>query len=204
MSGKRAAGKAVIGVAVLAMGAAIAPSAWASVFTIDVAQDGGNVVATGGGSIDLTGLTFFDGGGALQIYSFVDASAGELVVGPSLSFYDAYSGIVGPSSFGTGGFTFSSSGTGDIAGPDTNGMIQLLIVPTGYASGDPLSDSATWDGTTLSDLGLTPGTYTWTWDGGADSLVVNIGNVAVPEPMSITLIGSAVALLALRRRRRAA
>jgi len=202
LGGSRAAGKAIIGVAVLAMGAAIAPSAWASVFTIDVTQDGGNVVATGSGSIDLTGLTFYDGD--LQIYSFAWASSGAIVVGPALSLYDAYSGLTGPTSFGAGGFTFSTTGTGDIAGPDFAGPLQVLIVPEGYASGDPLSDSATWDSSTLSSLGLTPGTYTWTWDGGAGSLVLDIGNVSVPEPMSITLFGSAVALLALRRRRRPA
>jgi hypothetical protein len=61
---------------------------------------------------------------------------------------------------------------------------------------------------TLDTLGLTPGTYTYTWGAGAvaDSIVVNISDAALsatPEPstafLGITGIGAAIAFLRLRR-----
>jgi len=45
----------------------------------------------------------------------------------------------------------------------------LLVVPVGYVSDTALSDSATYDSATFRSLGVTPGTYVWTWgDGGAN------------------------------------
>jgi hypothetical protein len=43
---------------------------------------------------------------------------------------------------------------------------------------------------TFASIGLTPGTYTWTWGSGsnADSLTVQIGPAAVPEPASVLVV----------------
>lgn len=63
-------------------------------------------------------------------------------------------------------------------------------MPQGYVSGSALSGSATFDSTTLASLGVTSGTYTWTWDSGANSFVLNIEQFTVtPEPGSFLLIG---------------
>ena len=70
-----------------------------------------------------------------------------------------------------------------------------------------IAGSSTWAGNTISGLGLTPGSYKWTWGttaaGNADSLTLNIGQV--PDPGTLTLLGIGVAGIAggtwLRRKR---
>jgi hypothetical protein len=69
-----------------------------------------------------------------------------------------------------------------------------VVVPLGYVSGTPLSATDTWSNATISSLGLNPGTYTWTWGDGphADSLTVQIGAAAVPEPSTaiVAVVGA--------------
>jgi MYXO-CTERM domain-containing protein len=167
-------------------------------FVVDVSQVGSNVVATGSGSLDLTGLSF--------LFSGVDSPGvnpgdGVIVVGPPITAVDAYRGATGPTSFGGGSFTPASSSNGDLVAIE--GALGDIVVPEGYVSFTPLSGSATWDNTTIAGLGLTPGTYTYTWGAGgpAQSLTVNV----VPEPSSLAMAGMAVAAgLVMWRRRRAA
>ena len=44
----------------------------------------------------------------------------------------------------------------------------VLNVPRGYVSGTALSDLAIYSGKTFATLGVTPGTYLWTWGAGAN------------------------------------
>jgi hypothetical protein len=116
-----------------------------------------------------------------------------------------YEGISGPTSIGTGDPTLASAGSGDFFGVE--GIQARLLVPDGYISGNPLAATNTWAGQSFSSLGLTPGTYTWTWGSGAtaDFLTVQVGPVAVPEPSTLSLAGIAgVVGLAYAARRRVA
>jgi len=161
------------------------------------------------GSIDTSGLTFVEPG---YNGSFLIPSLGIIFTGPLTDILqDFYNGFTGPTSFGIGGNFDPSSGSGDLVGLQCAGSGSglrkpYLGVPSGYVSGSALSDTSTYDDATLSSLGVTPGTYVWTWGSGADadSFTLNIGGTAtVPEPASLTLFGTAVLSFgAIQRRRR--
>ena len=156
--------------------------AHASIYTVTLTQVGPNVVASGSGTIDLTGLTSF--GSAFASPELYPAH-GIIGTGPSGTI-DQYTGSSGPSSFGPGFGGFPSTTSGDSVFLEDFGL--GIDVPQGYVSGTGLSSSATYSGT-LASLGTTPGTYTWTWDSGANSFVVEIPTTPTPEPGSFLLIG---------------
>lgn len=174
--------------------------------TVTVQQDGANVLVSGSGTIDTAALTL------LGYVTREDEVAGEdgLVGFGSSDLEAAYLGITGPTSFGSGSDESASSSTGDTFGIE--GSVGYILLPVGYISGSELSGTLTFDDTTIAALGLTDGTYTYTWGSGAsaDSLTVDIGGsvvtppAAAPEPSSLALLGSGVLGLAgvLRRRMR--
>jgi hypothetical protein len=98
------------GVAALGL-AAIGGPAKAGV-VIDMSEIGGNVVVTGSGTVDLTGLSFSRSG---FTEGFLFASLGDVAVG-SVANDDLYSGAAGPASFGVGGFRSATGQSGDIVG----------------------------------------------------------------------------------------
>ena len=172
----------------------------ASPYVVTLNEVGANVVATGNGSFDLTGLTF-DANNNLTLYGIINAQIGEIVTGPGSE--DVYvGGISGPSSFGISGAMVASSGSGDSVGVQDLGG--ALIVPQGYVSGTTLSDTSTYDSATFNSLGVTPGTYEWTWGGGAyQSFTLEIGQTPLPAALPLFLTGlGALGLLGWRRRRK--
>jgi hypothetical protein len=138
-------------------------------YTVTLQQVGPDVVATGSGAINLTGLTFEYSAGA---NSEMRPSPATILTGPTTSSsVDLYTEPRGPTSFGTSGFfTLASSGSGDMVGIATGEELHpvFLTVPSSYVSGTFLSNSATWSGKTFATLGVTPGTYVWTWGTGAN------------------------------------
>ena len=175
-----------------------APSAQAA-FIFTMIQSGGDVVVNGSGSFDITGLVPVVSG---TVFPQLFASQGFLVGGPSISSFPAtvFSVSTGPSSFGSGGGFIPNTTSGASAGIAMN--VNGFLVPAGYASGTSLMNAMTFTGATFASLGVTPGTYIWTWGTGAnaDSLTLRIG--AVPEPATLALIGLGLSGLALTRRSR--
>src|SRR5215471_16695194 len=70
-------------------------------FTVTLKQVGSNVVATGNGPINLTGLTLTPG---FVSGSAVIANYPAVFIGPAAGgFVNIYEGFTGPSNFGSGG-----------------------------------------------------------------------------------------------------
>jgi hypothetical protein len=157
-------------------------------YTVTLRQVGPDVVATGSGAINLTGLTFDT---SAFVNSEMRPSPATILTGPTTSSsVDLYTEPGGPTSFGSSGFfTLASSGSGDMVGIATGEELRpvSLIVPTGYVSGTFLSDSATYSGKTLASLGVTPGTYVWTWGNGANqNFTLQIPPPVTGPPVAIT------------------
>jgi hypothetical protein len=177
----------------------------AQAYTVTLEQVGSNVVATGSGPINLTGLTFVV---SEQVSGFpgVAPSDGIINTGPTgLLHFDAYVPFTGPTSFGSSGLAvLANIGSGDPVGIDN--LAGLLYLPLGYVSGSALSSSATFNNATLASLGVTPGTYVWTWgDGANQNFTLQIGSVGVPGVpdggSTVSLLGCALlGLVGLRRK----
>jgi hypothetical protein len=181
----------------------------AQAYTITLEQVGLNVVATGSGAINLTGLNF--AGIGIAPLAFIDPSSGLIVIGRnSFGGVDNYTGLSGPSSFGNGGKFFPLNippiaPSGDLLGLDrpTHFGTLTLSVPFGYVSGAPLSSSMIFD--FRDTLRTKPGTYVWTWGTGLPNqnftLIIPPG-VGVPDGGStVSLLGCALLGLAALRRK---
>jgi hypothetical protein len=163
---------------------------------VNVVQSGPNVVATGSGTLNTSALST---DGSTAVNAFVSAQTGGILIGSSSPvLQQLYSAISGPANFGSGGVFNPSSVTGGFLG--FNFGSRVLVVPQGYVSGASLSSSATWNNATLASLGLTTGTYTYTWGSGAnaDSFVLNIGTSSPPAtPVPSTILLATLGILGI-------
>ena len=174
-------------------------------YTVTLQQVGSNVVANGSGAINLTGLSFPI---PTPMLAVVNAGDGVIITGPHGSgLVDLYTGFMGPSSFGSGGPFAPDTGSGDFVGISGGTILTFLLVPQGYMSGAALSDSMTFNNATFASLGVTPGTYVWTWGTGLanQNFTLQIGSVGVPGVpdggSTVSLLGfGLVGLAALRQK----
>jgi VPDSG-CTERM motif len=183
------------------LGLGITQSAKAS-FIATINQVGTDVVVNGSGTIDLFALTSI--GSFTGVSGMVPQNADIGIGSPLGQAITGYTGISGPSSYGSGpGKIPSDSGSGDKV--NLVGASLRLFVPAGYLTGTLLSDTSTYNNRNFANLGINPGTYTWTWGTGtphADSFTLQIGSV--PDAGStLSLLGFAsLGLVALRRKLR--
>jgi hypothetical protein len=178
--------------------------------TLRVEQIGLDVVITGSGTANLSGLTFVANNNFWTNY----ISDIEVYVGPD-AFNDGnvslYSGIAGPLSFGIDSSLYELAdnvgSSGDLFGilADNGSGINQLVLPLGYSSNSPLSGVSRFSSLTIAQLGLTPGQLTtWSWGSGAnaDSLRLEVADSASPVPAPAPLLGLGAAFQMARRLRR--
>jgi hypothetical protein len=163
-----------------------APPAQAG-YVVDLTQQGSNVVASGNGAIDLTGLTFVNGGFSSFPQLTPSGEFFDLLTGSGGQLLNVYKALTGPANFGPGTTTVgANSASGDLVGIsdvfEVDSVSIGLYVPASYVSDSPLSDSATYNGQTFGSLGVTPGTYKWTWGSGANQNFTLVIGTVVPEP----------------------
>jgi len=142
-------------------------------FNVTISQVGNDVVWSGSGSFNLTALT---SDGTTTIGGGYQASQAVWAVGPITSV-DTYSGtITYPTTFGGAGVGVTSN-TGSTYGILPGGTGRLLYVPSGYTSNSVISGTSTYANTTSAGMGLTTGTYTWSWGSAPNTstLVMVIG-----------------------------
>jgi hypothetical protein len=182
----------------------ILSSANASPYVATLEEVGSNVVATGSGAFDATGLTLSSSDfGFASMPPQMEPNRGMIATGAngSASAFKV-STLTGPSSFGSGGFFYgltstpNPTGTGPLAG--ISGTDLFVYLPYKYANNTPLSHTATYHSATFATLGVTPGTYFWTWGSGVNqSFTLEV--VQTPPPNALRLLG----LLGWRGKRKA-
>jgi hypothetical protein len=194
-----------IGLAVASMVLALAPAK--AEFVISILQEGTNVVATGSGSVNTAGLVADPNPVMKGLYDLVAPKFANIGFGvPATPFgsFTEFSGLSGPASFGSGDTKNANTTSGAsfilVGKEDGQGIVDL---PVTYVSKTLFTDSDTFNNATFSSLGLTVGTYTYTFGSGvnADSIVVQIGAVPEPSTWAMMILGFVgLGLMAYRRK----
>jgi hypothetical protein len=157
--------------------------------SISIVEVGSDVVATVSGAIDLSGLTID------VTQSVVDGinggGGGELKFSNStLTRYDGMSSGVVQGAFGsntlTPGDTLSINN--EFAFISLISANPILLVDAAYVSNTSISGTLTFTGKSLFLMGLTLGSYSWSWNGGVNTLSLEIGASPTPTPTSTVTI----------------
>jgi hypothetical protein len=163
-----------------------------------VSQVGNDVVLSGTGSVNLTGLTL----GGEEFLGIPNTIApGQIIIG-SLIGCEYFTGLMG--SYNAPFASGSSLAQGDTGpGFGIDNALEELLLPVGYVSNADLDSSSTYDNTTITALGLNPGIYSWSWAGGGVDLIIlssSSGGTTVPEPSTLATLALPLAALLLARR----
>lgn len=169
------------------------PTVSSAAVVINGVEAGPDVVFTYSGSIDTTGLGPETLDGGANSGSLFDASTGAILFGngANMDFWSDISYALPV--FGTG-FAIADS----VTGPGFSIYSDGLGIYDGYVSGDALSGSMTFLGQSFASLGVNAGTYSTSLP--SDTVTLNVGQV--PLPASLPILGAALGMFGLIRRKR--
>jgi hypothetical protein len=133
---------------------------------VTITEVGPDVVWSGSGSFNLTDLTLV---GSQMISAGFNGNNAIWAIGPSASA-DQYSGITSfPSTFGSTSIPVSSTIDSTFGILTFGPSGRMLLVPSGYTSNTFISGKATYSTQTIAGMGLTPGTYVYSWGSGPNA-----------------------------------
>ncbi len=169
--------RVLVGLAFLA-----AANAAQAIYTIDIDQNGADVVMTGSGKINTSSMAVLTTVG--QCATGTGFIASNILCLGIETTADQYSNVLTPS---LAGFSTAAQAGTTSSGPAIYIQGADLFLPVGYVSEAPISNSMTFAGKTLAGVGLTVGTRTLFLPSG-DEIVINVGQappVVPAKPASI-------------------
>ncbi|MEM7750684.1 MAG: VPLPA-CTERM sorting domain-containing protein [Paracoccaceae bacterium] len=186
-----------IGAATFALGITLIGKPADAVVTVTAIEAGGDVVFNATGTYDVTGLSFltsanFDG---RVLPSEAVLFMGEISSGSEMDFYQGLT--ASPTDFGSGALTGTNNSSGDTFSGDGFGFTFVLFsglpvigIPSGALQTGSITSQLVFANSTFASLGLTEGTYDWTWSTDSARLTIG-GTTAVPLPAAVWLLLSA-------------
>lgn len=162
-------------------------------YTIEIAEVGGNVVMTGSGSLNLTGLTINpDGADCGRNQHGLIGGTNSLCVGSGAAGASAANAFNPRLAIPTGNFFSANASSGIPFFPADN----RLYLPSAYTSGSPISNSSTYTGTSLAAMGLTSDFRRVLTLPSGDTIVIGVRASAQPTAAPVPAMGE-YALLAM-------
>jgi hypothetical protein len=149
------------------------------------------------GSVNTAGLTIDSS--ASNPSNLVSPSQGRIRSTGAVDVYETNSTTT-PQTFGSGAQALATSGSGSAVRINFSDPAALGL-PAAYVSNSPILGSMNFNGS-LASLGLTAGTYSFSWGSGGlgRTVTLNVGTVPEPATMAVMAIGSVVGGYSYRRR----
>lgn len=181
--------------AILASLVWLGASTVSAAIVIQMREQGGDVVFSYDGSLDLAGASQ---PGLSFSFAGITPSGGDISFGsPSGTESEIYTSAISTfPMFGNGTRTPGNSFDGDPFSVSNS----AITMPRGYVNGAPISGSLTFQGQSFDSLGINEvsAPYVWTLNSSGDTVTLS----AIPEPSSVAMCMLLSGWFAVQRKRR--
>jgi hypothetical protein len=174
---------------------------------INMAESGSDVVATISGSIgSLAGATLDQTSAPAVNFNAFRADDDALFGfsdGTFFSNYNNYFIPIFPSNFGPSSAYFAATSGSASANMFFRETPAQMWIDQNYTLGTPVTGTLTWANQSFATLGVTEGSYLWSWTGDSVTLNIGAGPAPVPEPgtwAAAALLAGGAAFMSWRKR----